>query len=53
MNFSNYVSPANKVKLCRKDLCIEASGQNARMLIAAICFAVIYLGLAALVNANK
>ena len=31
----NYSQPNDKVRLCKKDVCIEARGQNGQLLVAA------------------
>lgn len=34
IHFYKYAYPADKVKLCKKDTCIEARGQNGQLVIA-------------------
>ncbi|MDX1939643.1 MAG: hypothetical protein SFU99_03780 [Saprospiraceae bacterium] len=38
----------NSVKLCKSDLCIEAGGRNAELLVGAFVFVLICVGVAAL-----
>jgi hypothetical protein len=52
MNLKRY-NPYGTVKLCRNNVCIEAKGENGRLLVLAVCIALILAGIAALANAVK
>lgn len=43
--------PQDKVRLCKGNLCIEARGENARILTGVFAFALLCVGLAALSRA--
>lgn len=43
--------PQVKVRLCKANLCIEARGENARILTGVFAFALICVGIAALSRA--
>lgn len=44
--------PIDKVKLCIKDTCIEARGDNAKLIAQAIAFTIVCYGIAALAKAS-
>jgi hypothetical protein len=46
-------NPYDTVKLCKNNLCIEAKGENGRMLIVAVCIALVLMAIAAIANAMK
>lgn len=52
MNLRKY-NPYDTVKLCRNNICIEAKGENGRLLLLSVCIALILAGIAALANAVK
>jgi hypothetical protein len=43
-------SKIENVKICKSDLCIEAKGKNADILVSAFVFMLICAGITALVN---
>ena len=52
MNIKRF-NPYNTVKLCKGNVCIQANGENGRLIVIAVCIALILVGLAALVNASN
>lgn len=44
--------PTDKVKLCKSNVCIEARGDNAKLLTGAFAFALLCIGIAALAKAS-
>jgi hypothetical protein len=36
--------PADQIKLCKKDICVEARGDNAKLLVAAISLVLLCTG---------
>ena len=44
--------PQDKVKLCKRDVCVEARGDNAKLLAGAFAFALFCIGIAALSKAS-
>lgn len=52
MNLIKYNQPTDKVKVCTKNLCVEAAGRNAKQIVGALCFMLICMGIAALAK-NK
>jgi hypothetical protein len=52
----NYIStnqfPPDKVKLCKRDVCIEARGDNAKLIVGAIAFAIVCWGFSALIKVS-
>lgn len=52
----NYIStnqfPADKVRVCKKNVCVEARGKNAELIVGALAFAFICWGIAALAKAS-
>lgn len=49
---STYQFPNDKVRVCKSDVCIEARGENAKLLVAAFTFALLCIGIAALAKAS-
>ena len=44
--------PADKVRVCKKDICVEARGKNAEIIVRAIAFAFICWGVAEIAKAS-
>ena len=53
MNYQLNSPKSNTVKVCKKDVCIEANGKNADMLTGAATFSMLLFGIAALVAAFR
>jgi len=53
MNLYKYTKPSDTVRLCRRNVCIEAKGQNGKLLVVAVCITLVLIGLSAFINANK
>lgn len=49
----NVYKPNDAVKVCNQNTCIEARGENARAIVAALCFAFVCVGVAALLKTIK
>lgn len=49
---SNFLQRKENVSLCYNKTCIEASGQNARLLTFAFCTMLVLVGVAALTRSN-
>jgi len=44
--------PADKVKICKRDVCVEARGDNGRLIVNALTFAIVCVGIAAVIKAS-
>lgn len=52
MNFvSTYQAQADQVRVCNRNFCIEAKGENAKMIAGAFAFMLVCIGIAALAKA--
>ena len=49
---STYNDQSSGLKICKNDVCIEAYGDNAKIIAFAIAIAIICCGVAALLRAN-
>lgn len=49
---STYQFPTDKVKVCKRDFCVEARGRNAELIVGAIVLAFVYIGVATLARVN-
>lgn len=52
MKLNVYV-PADTVKVCIKDTCIEAEGDNGKTIVNALCFVAFCVGIAELLKSIK
>lgn len=53
MKYTSYNKfPTDKVRVCKKDICVEASGNNAELIVGALAFTFICFGIAALAKAS-
>ncbi len=50
-NLTSNQFPKGKVKLCKNDVCLEASGDFAKVITVALVFTIICIGIAALAKA--
>ena len=53
MNYHLSRPRKDTVKLCKEDTCIEATGKNADLIAGAATLALLFFGIAALVNAAR
>ena len=52
MNYiSTYQAPVDRVKVCNRNVCIEARGDNAKLIANAFAFMLLCIGVAALAKA--
>lgn len=42
--------PVDRVKVCKKDVCVEARGDNAKAIVGALAFMFVCFGIAALAS---
>ena len=49
---SKYQFPSDKVKMCKRDVCVEARGKNAELIVSAISLAFICWGISAIIKAG-
>ena len=43
----------SSITLCNQNACLKATGENARLIVGAICFGVICAGIAAVIKSIK
>jgi hypothetical protein len=49
-NFYPIKKPNDEVRICKGNVCIEARGDNAKMLVGAFAFMLICIGIAAIAS---
>lgn len=49
----NVYKPTDLVKVCNRNICIEARGVNATAIVNAVCFVAFCVGIAALLKTSK
>lgn len=50
---NNLLLKKNQVSICRKNICINAYGENANMLAKAATVMLLFIGIASLIRANS
>lgn len=49
----NKIYSYNEVEICKKDLCLKATGKNADLIARAAVIMLLFVGIAALISAVK
>ena len=53
IKMNNLLLKKNQVSICRKNICINAYGENANMLAKAATVMLLFIGIASLIRANS